>query len=324
MTVTVWLHLPARDESHWKEKLRRVDFLGAFTLVCAVFAFLLGTDRGSNESWTLPITMISLGAAAFFFTAFVLVETFVAVAPFAPGYIIFNKSLIACYMTNFCSSASWMATLFYIPLFFQASRGDSAGEAGMMLLPATMTSVWGSLGSGILMRRTGKFYSMTLQGCAMSVIGQFIIFLNAGSLWKSTAGMVLGSIIASFGGGISVTTTLIGLISNASPEDQAVVTACSYLFRTTGSVIGLATASTIVQQSLRYKLQKALHDNADIGSIVTGVRQSLEFINELSPATREIVRRAYGGAVALGFGGMVGIAVVALGSAVFVRERKLT
>lgn len=102
------------------------------------------------------------------------------------------------------------------------------------------------------------------------------------------------------------------------------MTACSYLFRTTGSVIGLSTASTLVQQSLRLNLRSALHDNADIEKIVSGVRQSLDYIKQLEPLTRDIVRRAYGNAVDLAFGGMVFIAVLGIGSAICIKEQKLT
>ncbi|KAI5287700.1 hypothetical protein KEM54_005809 [Ascosphaera aggregata] len=324
MTVSLWLHLPPRDESHWKEKLRRVDFLGALTLVLTVFCFLLGMDRGSNISWTLPLTVLSLAASVVLLVVFFLVESYLAVAPFAPGRIIFDKAFIAFYATNFFSSASWMATIFYIPLFFQASKGFSARDAGIMLLPATMTSVWGSLGSGFIMRRTGHYYSLTLWGCWMAVLGLLIIFLTAGAVCSSITGMVVGSILAAFGGGISITTTLIGLIANCAPEDQAIVTACSYLFRTTGSVIGLSMASTLVQQSLRGNLRSALHDNADIEKIVAEVRQSLDYIKRLDPMSREIVMRAYGSAVDLAFGGMVAIAVLGIGTAVCIRERKLS
>lgn len=42
------MRLPKTETTNWKSKLRRVDFLGAFILVSAVFTLLLGLDRGSN------------------------------------------------------------------------------------------------------------------------------------------------------------------------------------------------------------------------------------------------------------------------------------
>lgn len=80
----------------------------------------MGLDRGSNYSWKAPITIASLCVSFPLFVLFVLVELKVAAEPFAPGRIVFEKSLFACYLCNFFSFAGWLAVLFYLPLFFQA------------------------------------------------------------------------------------------------------------------------------------------------------------------------------------------------------------
>lgn len=112
------------------------------------------------------------------------------------------------------------------------------------------------------------------------------------------------------------------LVSNANPEDQAVVTACSYLFRSLGSVIGLSLSSTVVQQLLRTRLRSALHDSKDIDKIVDGVRQSLDYIRTLDPAVARIVRGSYGWATNKGFAFMIGIVILALLSSFFIREKR--
>ena len=91
-----------------------------------------------------------------------------------------------------------------------------------------------------------------------------------------------------------MTTSLIALIANALPEDLAVVTACSYLFRSSGSVIGVSLASTILQQSLREQLAQRLDFGADAEDTARKVRESLAYINTLSPNLQEIVRDCYG------------------------------
>ena len=120
VAVAYALKLPKADSSNWKAKLKRVDFLGALTLICAVFTLLLGFDRGSNDSWKAPITLASLCVSFPLFVLFVFVELRVATEPFAPGRIVFERSLFACYLCNFFSFGGWLAGLFYLPLFFQA------------------------------------------------------------------------------------------------------------------------------------------------------------------------------------------------------------
>ncbi|PGH01059.1 hypothetical protein AJ79_08028 [Helicocarpus griseus UAMH5409] len=324
ISVAFTLHLPTQEKSHWKEKLRRIDFLGAIVLVGAVFAFLLGADRGSNVSWTMPITVVSLTLAIALFIAFLCVEVWVATEPFAPRHIIFERSLFACYACNFFSFAGYMGVLFYFPLFFQATEGVSATGAGVRLVPSIVAGVLGSLTAGVIMKKTGKYLWLTVLGYFFLTIGVAIVFLWSGIITRDTIGIIIGMVFSSLGNGISITTTLIALIACASPQDQAVATACSYLFRSLGSVIGLSFSSTIVQQSLRNGLRSALGDNKNIDKIVAGVRQSLDFINTLDPKTRDIVRNCYGNSTNHAFGLSIFIVFLSALSAFLVRERSLS
>ncbi|KAJ5377008.1 hypothetical protein N7509_013894 [Penicillium cosmopolitanum] len=324
IAVSLMLKLPARENTHWKVKLRRIDFLGALVLVGAVLGFLLGLDRGSNVSWSMPITIVSLSVSVVLFGLFILVEVYFAAEPFAPGHIIFSRTFFALYCCNFFSFGGWLAALFYIPLYFQAVDGVSATVAGLRLLPSILSGVTGSLLAGIIMRRTGKYFWLTIVAYSSLTVGCFTIYIFSGGVTESTVPMILGMVFSAFGNGIGVTTTLIGLISNATIEDQAVVTACSYLFRSLGSVIGLSLSSTIVQQLLRERLALKLKDSKDIDSIVNGVRESLDYIKKLDPDVAQIVRSCYGWSTNKGFGFMVIVVFFALFSACFMREAKLS
>ncbi|CRG90048.1 Vacuolar membrane amino acid uptake transporter fnx2 [Talaromyces islandicus] len=321
--VTVLLKVPSPDTGDWRSKLRRVDFLGAVVLVGAVLGFLLGLDRGSNVSWSIPISYVPLAVSAVLFIVFVLVEIYIAAEPFAPGHLIFDKTLFACYACNFFSFGGWLAGLYYLPLHFQAVDGVSATVAGMRLLPSIVTGVSGSLLSGVVMRRTGRYYHITVFAYSFLSIGLTVIFLFSGAIVNNATLMIAGSMMCAFGNGIGVTTTLIGLISNATPENQAVVTACSYLFRTLGSVIGLSLSATVSQQVLRDRLRSALADSGDVGSIVKGVRESLDFIKTLAPSLQVTVRSAYGWSTNITFAFQIGIVCFALFSSLFIKEKRL-
>ncbi|KAK1145375.1 hypothetical protein N8T08_004250 [Aspergillus melleus] len=324
IAVSIMLDLPSQEDSHWKDKLGRIDFPGAIVLVGAVFSFLLGLDRGSNVSWSLPITIISLSVSAVLFVLFLVIEIYYAKEPFAPGHIIFDRTFFAAYSCNFFSFGGIIACLFYIPLYFQAVDGVSATASGLRLLPSILTGVSGSLFAGFLMKWTGKYKWLTVIAYACLTLGVTLIFLFSGGVTENLVAIIIGTMVQSFGNGIGVTTTLISLISNSTPEDQAVVTACSYLFRSLGSVIGLSLSSTVVQQVLRSRLRYALRDSEDIDRIVEGVRQSLDFIKTLDPAVAKIVRSCYGWATNKGFSLLIGIVFFALVSSFFIREKKLT
>lgn len=209
--VASLLHLPVREDAHWKEKLRRIDFLGAFVLIGAVLGMVFGLDRGSNVSWTMPITIASLSVSIVLFILFIVVETRFAAEPFAPGYIVFGGKFFANYGCNFCSFASWLAALFYIPLFFQAVDGVSATVSGVRLLPSIFSSVSGSLFAGFVMKWTGKYFRLTIIAYVLIVSGLGGIFLFSGGVLANTAAMIVAMSFTAFGNGIAVTTTLIAL-----------------------------------------------------------------------------------------------------------------
>ena len=156
VAVVFVLKLPKREQVDWKTKLSRVDFPGAFALVAAVTFLLIGLDQGSNVSWSSPLTISFLVISVPLAGAFLLIEQKYAAEPFAPGRIIFERSLAAAYFCNFFAFAGWFGALFNIPLFCQAVYGLSATQGGLRLLPNIISGVTGSVVSGYIMKRTGK------------------------------------------------------------------------------------------------------------------------------------------------------------------------
>ena len=168
-------------------------------------------DRGSNLSWSIPITYGPLAASVVLFAFFVFVEMKLAAEPFAPGHIIFERTLFACYMCNFFSFGSWLAGLYYLPLFFQAVDGLGATGAALRLLFAITAGVSGSLFGGIVMRKTGKYYWLTVVAYTMLMVGLAVIFLFSGVIINTLYGLAVGMMFAGFGNGVGVTTSLIAL-----------------------------------------------------------------------------------------------------------------
>ncbi|KAF5554591.1 multidrug resistance [Fusarium napiforme] len=60
IAVYIVLDLPPVEHDHWLAKVRKIDFLGAFTLVAAVVALLFGLDSGSNLGWSHAMTVVAL------------------------------------------------------------------------------------------------------------------------------------------------------------------------------------------------------------------------------------------------------------------------
>lgn len=122
----------------------------------------------------------------------------------------------------------------------------------------------------------------------------------------------------------AVTSTLIAIIANAAPDDTAVAIACSYLFRSLGTTLGISISTAVLQQVLRTGLAASLGDDDDRArQIEEGVRQSLDYIKKLEPEVANLVRECYAVAVQWAYLPVALFAFGALLSSVWVREKKL-
>lgn len=339
-----------------KQKLKRVDFLGALILILAVFTLLLGLDQGSNVSWRSAVTLTSLCGSLVLFTAFMFVETRFASEPVAPSHIIFDRTLLACLMCNFFSFAAWLALMYYVPLYWQAAEDLSATQAGVRLLPGIVAQVSGSLFAGYVMKKTGRYYWLTVICYSVFTIGVIPLILFTGLVKDSLPGVWTGMILCGFSNGIGNTSSLVALspstppslrapfpsaaptdtdrtktktVSNTTPQDQTIAIACLYLFRSLGSAVGISSSATVVQQSLRTHLlatlKKTQHSvKVDVNRIVENVRHSLYYIHTLPAEIQLAVRKCFAVAIRASFTLNAVVVAGAVVAALLVREKRLS
>ncbi|KAF8630806.1 hypothetical protein AX15_002708 [Amanita polypyramis BW_CC] len=322
-SVLLTLNLPAAQASSLSANIKRIDFGGAISLILAVFFLLFGMDRGGNISWNDRFTVGSLIAFAILVALFIFIEISVATEPFAPKRIITNRSLMACYLVNFCGAAASLAQIFNISLFYQAVQGKTASEASFWLVICIVGALIGSLSGGLTIQHTGKYYAITVMSYFLLAIGTSTVFLSSGVVSISTVALAIGLSVTNAGNASGVTTTLIALIANAGQADQAIATAVSYLFRSLGCIVGLSIGSTLVQNTLRYLLHQRL-SGANVEEIIRHIQESLDYLNQLDPLTKATVVRSYEEAIQVTFLFTVVMAMVSALFSLLIRERELS
>ena len=192
ISVSLALKLPKRETEHFLAKLKRIDFAGAVVLVSGVFCLLVGLDRGGNVSWTDRITVGCLSTFCVLFFLFGFIELKLASEPFAPKAIVASPALVASYLANFFGAGTTVALTFMVTLYFQAVKGRTASEAGVVLLSAVPFGVGGSLFGGIVMQRTGKYYWLTIITLCMMVLGQVLVTGLSGTWTYTYIGIAIG------------------------------------------------------------------------------------------------------------------------------------
>jgi len=119
------------------------------------------------------------------------------------------------------------------------------------------------------MRKTGKLYTLTLVSSGLTILASIlVVFWNDKS---STFHLWADIIPQGFGMASFITSTLIAMIAGVTKEDMAVATGITYLFRTTGQVLGVSLSGAIMQAVLLQKLRERIQ-GAGSAQIIYEVR----------------------------------------------------
>ena len=309
------VHLPVKKTE--TSRLKRVDFLGAFTLVAALALLLLGLNSGGNTvSWSHPLVWVSLSLSGALLALFIYVEDRVASEPIIPVRLLLRQTVAAGCVVNWLMTMSVFGLIYYVPIYFQVVQGESSTTAGLLFVPQAIGSATGSLGCGLIMRSTGQYWHLNILTQLVMITACSLIMVNFDEtvqrawpyVYLFMQGLSYGSML---------TITLISLIAAVERKHHAVITSASYAFRSTGSTIGITVASAVFQNLLK----TGLHDQ--IGDRAEEIRENVDLIKELPPLLRTRAIQAFVEAlrgvwvVALGFAMLSSIA------SMFIRQQTL-
>ncbi|KAG8979131.1 hypothetical protein FRC05_009341 [Tulasnella sp. 425] len=321
VSIFVNVHLPTQNQTA-REKLARIDYFGSSTLVIGVGSLLLAITLKTAEglSWENPWVWGLFALSAIFLPGFVYVEGWVAKEPIMPLRLLKQRTPFAVAVTNFLISIIAFSMLYNVPIYFTAVQLVSAENAGLHLLPNAFALASGSVFAGIWMRWTGKFFGFTLFSGILCVLSSVLI-----ASWSPSSHPLhfwIDIVFSGFGGSAFITTTLIGLIASVGREDVAVATGISYLFRTTGQVIGVAGSGAMLQNLLARNLkQRITGPGAD--EIIHAIRHSTTIIPGLEPSIRQAAVESYALALRAVFYAQTATAALALIVSLIIEENPL-
>ncbi len=304
-----------------KAAIKRVDFLGAATLITTLVLLLLGLNSGGNiVPWNHPLIYSTLSLSFISLMLFIYVENNIASEPVIPVKLLLDRTVLSACLTNWFITMSVFAILFYGPIYFQV-EGLSPTEAGVRLIPQSVGTALGSIATGLLMRWTGRYYGLNIGIQVIFIAACLIIstFTLDTPAWEP----YLAFLMSGTGYSGMLTTTLLALISAVDHEHQAVITSASYAFRSTGSVIGITIASAVFQNVLKMKLWATLGGRQGAADIIGRLRDSLDEIGKLPLELRVEVRGAYMDALRGVFLTTLGLSVMGALVSLAMREHKL-
>ena len=313
-TVMVWFLIDIPVNPSTMPALRRIDFLGAGTLVISLVLLLLGLNTGGNQlPWSHPFIITSLGLFFVTLCAFIYIESSTKLTPepiIPVSTIIRSRTILAACLTNWFATMSAFLFLYYVPLYLQLSLSLSSSAAGLRVIPFAVGASIGSLGCGMIMNASGRYYLLNGAMMIVFVAGAALIstFQLQEPSWKTFVyvfpiGLAYGSML---------TITLVAMIAAAEHKFQAVITAASYAFRSTGSSIGITIASAVYQNILTKELRSEYGNMPGSEKVIKHIRNNLSTINHLPKGwSKEFVMEIYMEAFRGSFIAGLGLAVLA-------------
>lgn len=265
MTLVQWrLKVPIkygpRDQSK-QDRLKRVDFFGAFSLCLAILSVCFILEVGGQKvRWDSPTIFAFAGISIAAGAAFVINASRVP-EPIFPLRLIAQFDVVTYYLITLLQVILQMSLTLTVPLYWQAVAKASPGETGLYLIPAFAGNTLGGLFSGYWIKQTGKFKLLTVLGPLAGVCCMTLCLLGLdkhGGAWKS-----LFIFPGGLGMGIISSSVFVGLAASVPEQDVAVASSGMYLCLNIGGVAGTTIGSAVYEAALRKGLQAVLFGEAD-------------------------------------------------------------
>jgi len=211
-------------------------------------------------------------------------------------------------------------TILFVPIYFQIVRGDTATNAGLLLLPQMIGILTGTIGAGRLTTRTGRYKIFPIVGLSLIAMS----FLVLSRIEPDTPTLLVICCMVVVGAGIGMTTPALMLsVQNVVPTaDVGAGTSMMTTVRSMGASVGAAVLGAVLTTQLDTELA------ANLGRTASKIdpallRGSPDQIRALPAAVEAGVIESFANALSSVFLVAVPIALVALAVVVFLPELPL-
>src|SRR5229473_900106 len=224
-----------------------IDYVGAALLVLGTVPLLFGfTFAGNQFDWLSPQTIGLFVGAFVALVSFIIYEAWLerrGGQPIIEPSLFKNSIFSVSTLVTMIFGMALFGGIFFIPLYVQGVVGSSATSSGLVLTPLMLTSVVGSVVSGQLVSRLGKYKWIAIMGMLVSVAGVLLLVrLNVNS---TNNDVLLAMLVLGLGLGIGMSLYTL-IVQNALPTKIGQSTATLTFFRQIGGTIALAAMGSVM------------------------------------------------------------------------------
>ncbi|MFE7140776.1 MFS transporter [Streptomyces sp. NPDC057644] len=296
----------------------RLDVLGAVLLAVASTCLVLVTSWGGTEYAWGSRTILGLAAGALVSTVLFVAVEHRAAEPIIPLRLFRDSVFNVTGLIGAVVGVALFGAASYLPTYLQMVDGVSATESGLLMLPMMMGIVGGSIASGQLITRTGRYRIYPIVGGAVSVVGMALLSLleaDTSPLAYSFYQAVLG-----LGIGLVMSVLVLAVQNSVRPSDLGTATSANNYFRQIGGSVGAAIFGTLFAGRLSDALGVRLPTGAELPDPESITPQ---IVHAMEPALRDAYIQAYVDAMPRIFLYLVPVLVLGLVLAFFLKEKPL-
>ncbi|KAL8791631.1 MAG: hypothetical protein Q9195_005780 [Heterodermia aff. obscurata] len=270
--------------------LRRVDYVGGFSIIASIVLLQLGLDTGGTRSWASPVVLASLPLAGACFITFMVWDLKFAQEPVIPLRLLTQRNVWLSNAFYFFALMSYFTIEFYVPIYLQV-LGHTPTATGLRFLPQAAGAAIATFAAGVGVKLTGKYYWLNAIAQVFSVLGSGLLL----TLNTDTAGWCPFVFLAftGIGFGASWVTVLMGVLSSIDDEQQATIQSAGYAVRSVGMTVGLTVATAVFQQLLKSALATRFASLPGTNVPVSALRSDFNALQGLDPVSRNAARGAY-------------------------------
>jgi EmrB/QacA subfamily drug resistance transporter len=221
---------------------RRIDYPGIAAISVGLVSLLIALDQVADWGWTDPRVLGLLILAGAMLICFPLLERRAGSHALVPKEVMRNESFTASCIAILFMSATFFASLLYLPQFMEKQLGYSPLEAGVGMLPFLATFAVVSFVAGPLYNRLGA-KTLAVFGAACITIAPFLFSqVDAGSGYDS---LVVGMLVLGLGIGSFYPTATTAGVTSVDESQTSLAGGIVYMFQIAGGSIGLGLTTTV-------------------------------------------------------------------------------
>lgn len=226
---------------------RRIDYAGIAAISIGLVSLLIALDQVADWGWSDPRVIGLLALAAAMLVAFLPLERRAGSHALIPKAVMRNESFTASCIAILFMSATFFASLLYLPQFMEKQLGYSPLEAGVGMLPFLATFALVSFVAGPLYNRLGA-KTLVVFGAACITLAPFLFSqVDSGSGYDS---LIVGMVVLGIGIGSFYPTATTAGVTSVDESQTSLAGGIIYMFQIAGGSIGLGLTTTVFSSAV--------------------------------------------------------------------------